>query len=180
MDEIFLTALSCPNLTAFHHSSESFNAAISFIESHPSILTLDYASNDDLLQTFSKSAPQVQSLTIEPSQLRTLCDWQAEGMEHPPFPTLKYLTISINTTHLTREAFDSIVKTRCLPVSHAHSQPMSSLIPLLHLSLLRNLGSDESVKSEPWRTSDLYEQAMQTLTMDALWNRWEIVNLSWH
>jgi F-box-like len=178
-NEWWLQQMSCPNLIAFHHGSDFLESSMSIFESYGSLLTLEYTSQEQLLPRFATATPLIQSLVIEPSELRILCDLQANGTESPPFPCLKELTVSLINAELTLEVFESIVRTRCLPTSHPHSQLPPSLAPLSHLSLLGWRKDSPNQYSDSWRSNALYKEAKSLLTDDKIWKYYKRYELSW-
>jgi hypothetical protein len=178
-NEWWLQQISCPNLTAFHHGSDFLQSSMSIFESYSSLLTLEYASKEQLLPTFATATPLVRSLGIEPSELRILCELQANGTKSPPFPCLKELIVSLLEEGPTVADFELIVRTRCLPTSHPQSQLPPSLTPLSHLSMLRWPKDSLNQDSDPWSSSALYKEAKRRITDDNIWDRFECEEPSW-
>jgi len=178
-NEWWLQQISCPNLTAFHHGSAFLQSSMPIFESYGYLLTLEYTSQEQLLPIFATMTPLIQSLGIEPSELRILCELQTNGTEPPPFPCLRELTVSVSEAKLTLDEFELIVRTRYLPISHPQSQLPPSLTPLIHLFLIRYRGVDPNQDSEPWQSSGLYKEAKRRITDDKIWDYYEKEQISW-
>jgi hypothetical protein len=174
--EPWLPLISCPNLTAFYHSGPNFSeTCIAFVASHVSILTLDYVSEADLIPVLAPIAPQLQSLSIEPTNIPGLCGWRSNGAPGPPFPLLKEAKLAAVVFPMSKPDFETFVRMYCLPVGDPDNE--SPCPPALKkFSVLIDLDDDHD---EAWRTSELYKRAKMTVSEDEVWTQCENINLSW-
>lgn len=132
-------ALSFPNLTAFHHGESTFEECLSFLASHPSIVTLDICADDGWTTRAIEIAPQIQYLTLEASELHLLCEWQASEPSRLAFPSLKGLCVSTFEEPMSITDFETVIRTRCLPTTHSQSMLLPGCTPLGCLSVHVNI-----------------------------------------
>lgn len=172
-DQWWPLALSCPDLTALHHGDDNFEECLPFLESHPSIVTLDTSANDSWVTRAIAIAPQIQYLTLEASELHLLCEWQASEQSRLAFPSLKQLQVSIIGEPLSIVDFERIVRTRCLPTTHSASLALPGCTPLGSFSVTA------IKKTEEWRSSELSIEATHSFYIDQYREGYQMETLSW-
>lgn len=177
---LWISHLSSPNLVAFHQFGADFpEVCLVFIESHPSITTLDFGGGQSIIPRLARGAPQLRTLFVEPSQLPGLYTSDLSLARALPFRFLEHIGIYLSDDVLTVSVFESLVRTRCLPGIHPNHQTTSGIAPLHVLAIIHISKAPDCNPETPWRTSNLFKIATQTVGVQAIWGDCPTFTLSW-
>jgi F-box-like len=129
-------SLRFPRLHSFYDDELPTDLFAAFVMSHPGIKKLHCFIDDGQLAAYAAALPAITSFSLLShvlSPVNEFINWMEAGMSTAPFPSLKVLTLSEDTT---LAEFEEVVCARCLPLDHLRNRIEPPMLPLEELRVI--------------------------------------------